>query len=161
MDPIVNRDGTYIFISSGYNTGGALYSFNGKKLEQLWFNQNLCCHFTTPIFLEGEKNGTGTLYGVNGNTGKGKYVVVDFRTGETLLQTPLRFGNLMMADDKFIYNTERGELVILEPSKKEYIELASVRVINDDGKVWNHPVVCNGYVYSRSSSGKLVCLKIK
>jgi outer membrane protein assembly factor BamB len=44
---------------------------------------------------------------------------------------------------------DRGQLVLIEGTPKEYIELARAKVV--DGKCWSTPVVSNGRVYVRST----------
>jgi outer membrane protein assembly factor BamB len=160
IDSVINRDGSLIYISSPYNNGGALFKFDGTNLKQLWKNRNMRSMYNTPILVEGNEIGTGTLYGVDGDNGSGRFAAIDFKTGELKYRSRLRFGNFIMADNKFIYNIERGKLVFIKPDSNRFIELKSGRVIIE-GKLWNIPVLANGYIYCRSSSGKLVCLKVK
>jgi len=160
IDPVINNDGSLILISSAYNTGSGLFKFDGKALNLLWKNSNLCSHFSTPILIE-EKSGEGTLYGVNGNAGQGKLCAIDFKTGKNKWNANVRFGNMIMAGDKIIYNTERGELVVFEPNPNEYKEISSGKALNSSGKCWNIPVIANGYLYIKSDSGDLVCFDVK
>ena len=70
VTPIIHGDN--IFISSGYNTGGALYQFDGKTLTQLWKNKNMRNHFNSCVLWD------GYLYGIDEN----QLRCLDFQTGE-------------------------------------------------------------------------------
>lgn len=153
-DPIV--DGNNIFITSGYKRGGALLKFNGSKLAKVWENKALCSHFSSPVLLN------GNLYGVNGNAGKGKLVCVSMKDGSTKWQADsIKFGSLMIADDKIIYLDEKGTMTICAASPDGFKKLASARILSGAGKCWTMPVLANGKIYCRGSNGKMVCINVK
>jgi hypothetical protein len=51
---------------------------------------------------------------------------------------------------------EAGDLVLLDPSPKEYRELARSKVC---GQTWAHPALANGRLYVRDNK-ELICLQL-
>lgn len=153
-DPIV--DGDYIFITSGYGRGCALLKLSGSNLTKGWENKALSSHFSSPVLFKGH------LYGVNGNTGKGKLVCVNMKDGSTEWSADsTKFGSLMIADGKVIYLDEKGTMTICEAAPSGFKQLASAEVLPGAGKCWTMPVLANGRIFCRGSNGKMVCIKVK
>lgn len=153
-DPIVLGD--EVFISSGYGKGCALLKLKGDKLTKLWQNTSMKSHFSTPVLLD------GYLYGVDGNTGRGIFTCVDFKSGKVMWQEKsLKFGSLIVADGKVIYLNEKGELTIFKASPKGFSKISSARVLKGAGKCWTMPIISNGRIFCRGSKGKLACLNVK
>jgi outer membrane protein assembly factor BamB len=67
--------------------------------------------------------------------------------------------SLMMADGKLIILSEKGELVIAEPSPSAYKEIARAKV--QSGRCWTTPVLSNGRIYTRNAAGDVVCVDVK
>jgi len=147
--PIIDRD--KIFISSGYNHGATLLKFDGKTLTPLWENKKMRNQLSTSILWQGH------LYGINEDI----FTCMEFLTGEVKWTggTGIKKGALMMADGKLIILGDRGELVIVEATPKEYKELARAKVL--DGHCWSMPVLANGRIYCKTIPGDLVCLDVK
>ncbi len=150
-DPIITDQGNKIFISSAYKHGGALLNFDGKKLTKVWENKNLSSQFSTPVLID------GILYGSNGNTGKGKLVAVDHKTGELKWTSKKKFGSPLVVDDKILYLDERGNLMLIKPNPEKLEVLVENRIIKK-GKCWTMPVVVDGLIYCRNDRGTLVVI---
>jgi hypothetical protein len=63
---------------------------------------------------------------------------------------------LRTGDDKLLLMEEAGDLVLLEPSPKEYRELARAHVC---GNTWAHPALADGRLYIRDGK-ELVCVQL-
>ena len=64
----------------------------------------------------------------------------------------------MMADGKIIGLSDKGVLMIIDPTPEHFKLIASAQVIG--GKCWTTPVLSNGRIYCRNSRGDLVCLDV-
>jgi outer membrane protein assembly factor BamB len=146
-DPIVAGD--KVFISSGYNHGGALLKISGTGAEKVWENKNMRNHFDSCVLWE------GYLYGPDDNGLR----CLAFDTGE-LKWTDGGFGkgSLMVADGKLVGLSEKGELIIAEPSPAAFKPISRAKVLT--GKCWTAPVLSNGHIYCRNAAGNVVCLDV-
>jgi outer membrane protein assembly factor BamB len=146
-DPIV--DGDKVFISSGYNHGGALLKLSGQSPAKVWENKNMRNHFDSCVVWQGH------LYGPDDNGLR----CLAFDTGE-LKWTCGEFGkgSLMVADGKLVGLSEKGELMIIDPTPTAFKPIARARVLS--GKCWTTPLLCNGHIYCRNAAGNIVCLDV-
>jgi outer membrane protein assembly factor BamB len=150
-DPLVMGD--RVLVTSGYGRGMALLHVTGSGYKVEWESKHLSCQFSSPVLFG------GSLYGVNGNVGKGQVRCVDPATGELRWShEESGFGSLMLADGKLIVLNEKGQLSIAEANPEGYRELWSWKVL--DGVCWTMPTLCNGLIYCRNDKGRLVCLDI-
>ncbi|MBI4565252.1 MAG: PQQ-binding-like beta-propeller repeat protein [Planctomycetes bacterium] len=144
-----------LFITSGYNRGCALLDLSGAGARTVWENQNLSCHFSSPIYLDGH------IYGVDGNTGTGQLRCLDAKTGEVKWSERGGFENLMIAGGKILAIDKKGELKIAEADPSGYKEIAQATVLSRRAQNWTAPVLCNGLIYCRNSKGDLVCIDVR
>ncbi len=148
VTPIISGD--KIFISSGYNVGGAVFQFNGSKLTEIWKNKNMRNHFNSCILWQ------GYLYGFD----EEQLRCVDFQNGSVKwTQKGLGEGSLMIADGKLIIMGDNGDLVIAEATPTGFQELSRAKVLG--GLCWTVPVLSEGKIYCRNHEGDLVCLNVK
>jgi outer membrane protein assembly factor BamB len=153
-DPIVF--GNKIFISSGYDHGCALFEFKNKRLKQIWFNKNLRCQFSTPVLYK------GYIYGSDGKTGKGTIVAVSINDGsEAWREEKAGYGSLIIADNRIIYLTDRGKLIVGKVSPSSFKREISQYVLTKAGKCWTMPVLANKKLYCRGGNGKLICIDMR
>ena len=151
-DPLVRGDG--IFISS-FTRGCALLSLANGQPEIIYTNAVLHNHLSPGILL-GEY-----LYAFNGEAKQ----ETDFRclhlpTGELKwTRKDPAFGSLILAGDKLIVLSEKGELLLGEASPAEFKPLARARVLS--GVCWTPPALANGRLYVRNARGELRCLEVK
>jgi outer membrane protein assembly factor BamB len=149
-DPIIQND--LIFISSGYNRGGALLRVAGAKPSVIWENRNMRNQHNNSVLLD------GTLYGFDGDSNS-ELKAVDFKTGQVKWsQRGLGKGSLMAADGKLIILSERGELVIADANSSAFMPLARAQVLG--GRCWTQPVLSHGRIYCRNAAGDLVCVDV-
>ena len=105
-----------IFISSSYDTGGALYQVkkSGDKYQavEVWRNRNMKNHFNSSIY-DG-----GYLYGFDDRTLK----CIDVVTGEEKwTQSGFSKGSLLLVDGHLIVLSEEGR--VEEESTREIVEV--------------------------------------
>jgi outer membrane protein assembly factor BamB len=152
-DPVF--DGNWVFITAGYGHGCAALDLGGAKPKRLWENKNIASHFSSPVLHQGR------IYGVDGNAGRGTMVCLDPKTGEPIWRENLGFGSFLIAGNRLIYLNERGEVTVGDIADGSFKKLASASVLANAGKCWTMPVLANGLLYCRGSSGKLVCLDLR
>lgn len=153
-DPIIRNN--KMFISSGYNRGGALLDISGAKPKVIWDNRNMRNHFNTCVLVDGH------LYGFDGNSHRGTAYLacIDFATGEKKWSTT-RYGcgALIAANGQLIVLGARGQLAIGPASSKGFRPELNTQALG--GLCWTPPVLANGNLYCRNSRGDLVCLSLK
>lgn len=155
--PVVWQD--IVYCSAGYGVGAGAFklSKNGGKLEatQIWRRENQCFnHWSTPVVKD------GYLYGMFSfkEYGKGPLACVDIRTGEDKwAEKGFGPGQVILAGDKIIATSDKGEIVVAEANPEKYKEVARKDVL--DGKVWSYPVLANGKIFARSTV-EGVCLDV-
>jgi outer membrane protein assembly factor BamB len=151
-DPIV-VNGERVFISSDYNRGCALLEAKGDKVAAIWENKNMKNPFASSVLLN------GFVYGIDAYAGKpnGTLRCLDIHTGD-LKWSEASIGNgaLMAAENKLIVISEKGELVIVEPTPQSFKAVARAQVLG--GRCWTVPVLSNGKIFCRNARGDLVCV---
>jgi outer membrane protein assembly factor BamB len=151
VTPIILGD--TLFISSGYNTGAALYQITPGELKQVWKNKNMCNHANNCVLVD------GCLYGFNGQVNEGPLTCLDYKTGEKKwAEGSVKGGGLMVADGKLIIMDSGGELVIAEASPAGYKELSKTKLLG--GTCWTMPVLAGGRIFCRNEAGELVCMNV-
>lgn len=153
-DPVFSGD--HMFVSSSYNTGSAVYKFQDGKGTKVWQNMAMKNQCNSSVLHQGH------LYGFDGNvvgsagTG-GTLKCLEFMTGEEKWSAGgLGIGSLMLATDKLIVLSEKGELIIARANPKKFDVLARKQIIH--GKCWTVPVLAGGVIYARNAAGDLVCV---
>lgn len=151
-DPIIS--GGKIFISAGYDHGGALLDVSGGKPRLVWENKNMRNHFNGCVLL------SGFLYGFDGDAGKSTTALkcLDLASGEVKWAEKTGIGGLMAADGKLIVLTEKGELMVVEAIPDQFKPISRAQVLG--GKCWTTPVLANGQIFCRNAKGDLVCLDV-
>jgi outer membrane protein assembly factor BamB len=146
-DPIL--DGDKVFISSGYNHGGALLKVSEQAAEKVWENKDMRNHFNNCVLWQ------GYLYGPDDSGLR----CLAFDTGD-LKWSYGEFGkgSLMVADGKLVALSEKGELIIAEATPAEFKPISRAKILT--GKCWTTPVLSNGHIYCRNAVGDVVCLDV-
>jgi outer membrane protein assembly factor BamB len=148
-DPVFAGD--TVFISSNYNRGCALLRLGrGGTPSPVWENRNMRNHFNSCVLVG------GYLYGNDQDTLK----CLDLRSGAERWQLRgIGKGGLIAAGGKLIVLTERGQLLIIQPTPQKYTPLAQAQVMR--GTCWTAPTLANGLLYCRSHEGELTCLDVR
>lgn len=153
-DPAIS--GNQMYVSSGYETGGAVIDFTDNKPNQVWFNKEIRAQTASPIVVG------NYVYGIDGSGGdKNSHLkCLDLKTGTVVWISPAATtGSLTVADGRIIWLTGGGEVIVVEAKPDGYKELARAQV--SGGKHWSAPVLSNGRLYLRSAKGDLVCVDVK
>jgi outer membrane protein assembly factor BamB len=151
VTPIVQGD--TIFISSGYNSGAALFKLEGGDLKQVWRNKEMRNHANNCVLWNGH------LYGFDGQVNEGRLKCIVLETGEEKwAERTVKAGALMLADGKLVCQSSNGDVVIVEASPDGYKELGRAPVL--DKTCWTTPILSGGRIYARNNNGRLVCLDV-
>jgi outer membrane protein assembly factor BamB len=138
--PIV-ADQTVIFAGSGRGTKAVKIEKSGDSFtaKELWSNPDNAVQFNTPV-LKG-----GQLYGVSQ---KGDAFCLDAQTGKTLWTAPLGgkdFASVVDTGTALLALAPLGELVVFEPSDKEFKKIAGYKVAETD--TYAYPVPSSKGIY--------------
>ena len=141
-----------IFVSSGYDVGGAVYEIaveGGKiSLTKVWANRELKNQFSSSVFAD------GYLYGFDDGTLK----CVDAASGATRWrERGLGHGSLTWVDGHLIALGDRGTLVLADATPEAYREKGRAQIF--DGKTWTVPTLGGGVLYVRDEK-QLVALDV-
>lgn len=142
--PIVIDDA--IFISSGYNHGGALVAMTNEGLVPVWETRDMKTQMSGAVRI-GEH-----LYGFDDAVLK----CFSLDGEELWAERGLGKGALLGSPDRLVVLSASGELIVAKASPAGYEELAREAVIDDGGVFWTRPVLVDGRIYCRSSKGTLV-----
>lgn len=155
-----------VFASSAYGAGGGAVRLSreadgGIKATEVYFTRKMQNHHGGMVVFD------GCLYGASGGNEGGALVCLDFHTGAVLWDERDRSerrapkGSVALADGRIYYRTERGTLLLLEPSRKEYLERGRFEQPDrSDKPAWAHPVIANGKLYVRDQD-VLLCYNVK
>jgi outer membrane protein assembly factor BamB len=151
-DPLI-QDG-HFFISS-FTRGCGLFSvLNGTPV--MTYTNKALLNNLSPGILVGDY-----LYAFSGEAKKD----TDFRcihlpTGQLKwARKDPAFGSLILAGDKLIVLSEKGELLLGQSSPEEFKPLARAKVLN--GVCWTPPALADGRLYIRNARGDLRCLDLR
>ena len=142
-----------VFISSGYDKGGAVYRVKkegeGFKAEEVWNNRVLKNHFNSSVHYG------GYLYGFDDATLK----CVDAGTGEEKWrQRGFQKGSLLIADGHLVILSEAGLLLLAEASPAAFKEEGRMQVL--EGRTWTMPSLAGGRLYLRNQK-EMVALSLE
>ena len=155
-----------VFAASAYGAGGGLVKLSKDgdgaiKAQEVWFSRNIENHHGGVVLVD------GCLYGANGGNGGGYPVCLDFQTGDVLWNEKdmdkrrLKKGSVAVADGRIYYRTEEGTVLLIEPSRKEYLERGRFEQPDRTNlPAWSHPVIANGKLYIRDQN-ILFCYDLK
>jgi outer membrane protein assembly factor BamB len=128
---------TYVFISSGYDTGCALLKLEGDaekgfQAKSVYVSNELECHFSTPVRYQDH------LYGLDERR---QLTCLSLRTGKAKWrQQGFQKGTLIRVDDHLLVLGARGNLALVEVTPNEYRALVLVAAIGNgfsaDGQAW-------------------------
>lgn len=154
--PVVS--GKEIFITSGYDTGGALVKVDGKQAEIVWRNKVFASQHSDPYIID------GFIYGYSGQSfqNDGVFKCVKLDTGEEAWSTDeIGWGTCTFVDGLMLCCDIRGNLALVKPDPKSFSMITGFKnaLGKIRGPVWTVPVVANGNLYLRFKQ-QLVCYRI-
>lgn len=145
--------GNRIYISSGYNRGGALFQVAGGAITRAWENKGIRAHMNSPVALG------GFLYGIDGNAGGGNLVCIEVATGaKKWEEKTVKGGSLISADGKLIVVSEKGELIICEATPDAFKPISRAQVLG--GRCWTQPTLDSARLYVRNNEGQMSALDL-
>jgi outer membrane protein assembly factor BamB len=164
--PIYHDD--HVFVTSGYGVGGMLLRLGeddaegtpGTAVEEVYRNKIIKNHHGGAILIDGH------LYG---HSDKAGWICQNFSTGEVVWRErkALGKGAIAYADGHFYCLGEQdGDVALIEASPEGWKEHGHFTLDpqttqrSDRGKIWTHPVICNGKLYLRDQE-LLFCFDVK
>jgi outer membrane protein assembly factor BamB len=146
--------GNSIFVSSGYGSGAAAFDVGASGVTQKWKNKSLRAHVNTPVIHQ------GFVFGPDGNTGGGNLVCLDLATGaKRWEEKSVKGGSLILAGDKLVCLTEKGELVVCDASPNGFKPTLRSQVL--DKRCWVQPTLSGGKLFVKNNAGDLACYEVK
>lgn len=147
--PIV--EGNFVFVTSGYASGCALYEITAQGPQQRWANQKISSHFNSPIFYN------GYLYS---DSDPGNLVCMSPQNGQPAwTQGGFEKGGLIIADGVIMMLTgNAGDLVMAKAVPDGYQELGRIKPLG--GQSWTAPILANGRLIIRNKDG-MACLDMR
>jgi outer membrane protein assembly factor BamB len=147
----VFHDG-YLFISSGYNTGAALFKLSPQddrlSAGQVWRSKVFRDKFQSCVLVD------GILYGGD----EVGFKCAEFMTGKQLWNIrEMENASVLWANGYLIVLAEDGKLVIAPATPKEFMPTAQAPVLS--GRCWTIPTLCKGKLYLRDFK-RAVCLDL-
>jgi outer membrane protein assembly factor BamB len=156
--PVVVDD---LLFASSITLGGVALKLENNRaipgISKAWTAGALSCYFGTPVSV-----GKDTLYMVTGSllSKKATLRCVDAKTAKEQWKRDnvgsYHASLLRTGDNKLLLVEEKGDLVLIEPNRKEYTELSRTRIC---GSTWVHPALANGRLYIRDEK-ELVCVEM-
>ena len=146
--------GNLIFVSTSYGKGATVLTIEGTKTKTLWSGDNsMSCHYSSCVTLD------GYLYGFHGRQEAGADLrCIELKTGRVLWNQPgLRSGTLTLANKEILVLTERGELVRIAASPKNYTVLQRSKVTREEVRAF--PALAHGRFYFRGEKN-LMCIDL-
>jgi outer membrane protein assembly factor BamB len=139
--PIVDGP-TVIYSGSNRGTRAVKIEKTGEGLQarEVWNNKDNSVQYNTPVLRD------GLLFGLSAGD---SLFCIDARTGKTAWTAPVRgrrgYGSIVDAGAVLLALTPNGELIVFEPSGKEFKQIASYKVA--DGDTYAYPVVSGDRVF--------------
>ncbi len=155
----IYKDGV-VFASSAYGNGGGAVKLSKQpdgtiKTDEVFFTIQMQNHHGGMVVID------NALYGANGGNGGGMMACIDFKTGKTLWRDRKGpKGALMYADGRIYLRGERGDILLIEPSREEMVERGRFKQPDrSSSPAWARPTIANGKLYIRDQ-GLLLCYDI-
>jgi outer membrane protein assembly factor BamB len=142
-----------VLFATGYSMGAVLFTVDRSKdgawsAEQVWGNRNLKATFTTPVLYD------GFVYGLD----DGILTCLDPKTGQRRWKDG-RYGHgqVLLAGDRLIVQTEGGPVVLVEPSSEGLKERGRIEALSS--KTWCLPVLVGRLLLLRNDR-EAVCYEL-
>lgn len=147
--------GDDVFLSASYGTGAALLRFKESGPEPIWSGDDILSnHYATSVYhggflfgYDGRQEMTPRLRCVELKTGKVRWSQDDFGAG-----------TLMLAGDRLLILTEKGELILAPASPNGFTPISRAQILPFNSRAY--PALANGLYYARSKD-KLVCADLR
>jgi len=142
--------GNFVFITSGYNHGCALFEITPQGPDQYWAEKFIVSHFSSPVFYNRFVYGTGD---------SGHLVCLNTRDPKVMWrQAGFQKGGLVAVDGVLIVmDDKQGDVVMVNASTDGYQELGRIKPLG--GQSWTAPVIANGKLIVRNKQA-MACLDL-
>lgn len=140
------RDG-YIAAGNGYGQTGVKIKLNpGKDPSFVWKNPNFNPHVGGMVLL-----GNYIYNSTHDNNNMGRWVCIDWNTGETKWITQWNNkGSIIAADGMlYIYEEKGGNVALIRPDPSKLDVVSSFKITKGDGPHWAHMVIDKGRLFIR------------
>lgn len=147
--------GDRIFISASYGAGGALLRYGETAPVVLWAKEEvLSNHYSTSV------HHAGFLFGFDGRQEQRCHLrCVELATGAVRWsEEHFGAGNVLVAGNRLLLITERGELILAPASPDTFKPLARAQILGSDCRAI--PALANGLLYARDKR-QLVCVDLR
>lgn len=142
VQPLVLPDGRVVV--GGGNKGTGTRCVKVQREGDKWTATEAWKSKFTPIFNDVVRVG-GHLFGLD----SGRLVCVDLKDGAVKWKEgDYGSGQVLLAGDKLLVVSEKGQLACVAASAEEYDEQWKMDVAK--GKTWNHPAIARGRLYYRN-----------
>lgn len=137
-----------LFLSESYGVGSALLQLTAPteeqqnwKVETLWHEERVMrSKFTCPVLID------NYVYGLD----EGILSCVDPLTGKRVWRKErLGHGQVLVSNNQLLILSEKGELVLVNPTPERYDEITRLKVLTQSARNWNPPTLHEGEVYVR------------
>ncbi len=140
--------GRDIFLTMGYNYPNMMLQMNeeGTSVTEKWSNTVLDNHHGGVIEQD------GFIYGSNWeNNSKGKWICLDWETGEVKYETLwITKGPMVYADGMlYVMEEKSGTVGLVKPNPDKFDLVSSFKLQGGSGPYWSHPYIANGKMYLR------------
>jgi outer membrane protein assembly factor BamB len=137
-----------IFESNGYNHPSVMLelSEDGNSVIQRWSESVMDTHQGGNVHVGSYIYGSNFL-----NAAKGKWVCLDWNTGQTMYETEwITKGQIISADGMlYCYEEKTGNIALVKASPEKFEVVSSFKVPLGSGVHWSHPVINKGILYVR------------
>jgi len=152
-DPVA--DGPALFVSTGHGLGSTLIDCtDGQPPTVRWANKAYGTHLVSAVHTKGAYFGS---YG-RVNRPDGGLFCLDAATGDLRWKQDTVRAAMLLAGDRLIALTLKGELVVIAADPTAFRELARCQALS--GTCWTAPVLSAGRLYLRSGTGELACFDV-
>jgi outer membrane protein assembly factor BamB len=137
--PIVH-DGR-VFVSTEYESGGALLKVGGKAATEVYYTRNMRNHYSSSVLVD------DVLYGFNSSI----LTAMRFSTGEVLWRDrSVGKGSVTYADKHLYVLGEDAALALVEARPDRYLEKSRFSLRQSRYPTWAPPVIADGRLYIRN-----------
>jgi outer membrane protein assembly factor BamB len=157
--PVILKD--RIFVSSSYNIGSLMVSFNGTSAKELQRDEEiLATQYATPV----RGSSGGVLFAMDGRqdagSGSASLKCLDVDSWKILWEkTGFDYGSLVRVNDELLIITCGGELIRAAADSGRYRELARAKVLSPTDSGYRLPALSNGRLFIRDDT-TLKCLEV-
>jgi outer membrane protein assembly factor BamB len=133
-----------LVIATSVSYGGVAMKVTGSEATLAWQTKAFSSYFSSPVLLGNE------LYAVTGTPAALK--CIDAASGKELWTHPsvgLLFASLLVAKDRLLIQTDTGLLLLAEPSREGYKQVAKAQAC---GPGWIQPALANGHLFVRDKT---------